>query len=147
MTLTLPAGEFDAFLFDCDGTLVDTTPLHHRAWRQSFERSGAVFDFTWDVFLSRAGMGLLETVEELNRQFGATLEPSKVVALQGELFRELIPQITPIAAVVQIAQAARGNKRLAVFGRRNRDRSPRAFSGRDLRLVRHYSVSRRYPAR
>lgn len=114
MTLTLPPGEFDAYLFDCDGTLVHTMPLHHQAWQQSLRQSGALFEFTWDVFLSRAGMGLLETVEELNLQFGASLSPAGVVALQRQVFRELIPEITPVAAVVEVARAARGNKRLAV---------------------------------
>jgi HAD superfamily hydrolase (TIGR01509 family) len=114
MKLTLPVGEFDAFLFDCDGTLVDTMSLHHQAWQRSLLRAGAAFDFTWDVFLSRAGMGLHETVEELNIQFGESLQPALVVANQRELFRELIPQITPIEAVVEIARAARGAKRLAV---------------------------------
>jgi HAD superfamily hydrolase (TIGR01509 family) len=114
MMLTLPDGDFDAFLFDCDGTLVDSMPLHHHAWRQSLVRSGATFDFTWEVFVSRAGMGLSETVEELNVQFGCTLSPEGVVALQREVFRELIPQITPIIPVLEVARAARGHKRMAV---------------------------------
>lgn len=114
MTLVLPAGDFDAFLFDCDGTLVDSMPLHHEAWQRSFERWGAPFEFTWDLFLSRAGMGLIETVEELNLQYGAALDPVAVVGLQRELFREWIHKITPIPAVVQMARAALGNKRMAV---------------------------------
>lgn len=114
MTLTMPVGEFDAYLFDCDGTLVDTMPLHHRAWQQSLRQCGALFEFTWDVFLSRAGMGLIETVAELNVQFGTQLNPFEVVALQRQIFCELIHQITPIGPVVEIAGAARGIKKLAV---------------------------------
>jgi beta-phosphoglucomutase-like phosphatase (HAD superfamily) len=30
--LPLPEGPFDAYLFDCDGTLADSMPLHFRAW-------------------------------------------------------------------------------------------------------------------
>ena len=32
MKLQLPAGTFRAYLFDCDGTIVDSMPLHYIAW-------------------------------------------------------------------------------------------------------------------
>ena len=31
--LELPAGDFAAYIFDCDGTLADTMPTHYKAWR------------------------------------------------------------------------------------------------------------------
>ncbi len=34
MKLTLPAGNFRAYLFDCDGTIVDSMPLHYNAWKK-----------------------------------------------------------------------------------------------------------------
>ena len=30
--LMLPPGDFDAYIFDCDGTLADTMPTHYKAW-------------------------------------------------------------------------------------------------------------------
>jgi len=33
MKLKLPAGAFAAYIFDCDGTIVDSMPLHYRAWK------------------------------------------------------------------------------------------------------------------
>jgi beta-phosphoglucomutase-like phosphatase (HAD superfamily) len=30
--LKLPPGDFAAYLFDCDGTIADSMPLHHEAW-------------------------------------------------------------------------------------------------------------------
>lgn len=114
MTLTLPTGDFDAFLFDCDGTLVDSMPLHHRAWSRSFVEGGATFEFTWDLFMSRAGMGLHETVAALNTQFGTTLDPVRVVARQRELYRQEIATVLPVVPVLEIARAARGVKPMAV---------------------------------
>ena len=32
MQLDIPAGDFDGYIFDLDGTLIDTMPLHYRAW-------------------------------------------------------------------------------------------------------------------
>src|SRR5690606_33377407 len=114
MTLTLPTGEFDAFLFDCDGTLVDSMPLHHRAWSQSFQENGASFEFTWDLFMSRAGMGLHETVVALNEQFGGSLDPVSVVTRQHALFRAGIPSVLPVVPVVEAARAAFGSKPMGV---------------------------------
>jgi len=35
MTLTLPEGDFKAYLFDCDGTIADSMPLHYKIGRAS----------------------------------------------------------------------------------------------------------------
>ena len=35
MKLKLPAGSFDAYLFDCDGTIADSMPLHYVAWKKA----------------------------------------------------------------------------------------------------------------
>ena len=35
MKLQLPAGDFRAYLFDCDGTIVDSMPLHYIAWKKA----------------------------------------------------------------------------------------------------------------
>ena len=32
MKLAIPEREFSGYIFDCDGTLADTMPLHYRAW-------------------------------------------------------------------------------------------------------------------
>ena len=35
MKLEIPAGDFRAYLFDCDGTIADSMPLHYKAWKQA----------------------------------------------------------------------------------------------------------------
>ena len=40
MQLDIPAGEFAGYIFDLDGTLVDTMPLHYRAWNEAMRRAG-----------------------------------------------------------------------------------------------------------
>ena len=35
MNLQLPPGTFTAYLFDCDGTIVDSMPLHYIAWTKA----------------------------------------------------------------------------------------------------------------
>ena len=42
MSLILPAGDFQAYLFDCDGTIADSMPLHYTAWKKALEEWGCV---------------------------------------------------------------------------------------------------------
>jgi len=44
MKLELPAGSFRAYLFDCDGTIVDSMPLHYIAWKTALAEWGCAFD-------------------------------------------------------------------------------------------------------
>lgn len=46
--------EFDAFLFDLDGTLINTEPLHHAAWMQTVELHGFKLDWSFEEYLSHA---------------------------------------------------------------------------------------------
>jgi HAD superfamily hydrolase (TIGR01509 family) len=112
--LTFDPTRYDAAIFDCDGTLVDTMPLHHAAWRAAFEKFQAPFDFTWDLFLRRAGMTLEGTVEGLNVEFTCTLPPRLVADTQREEFWRRSDQIGPIEHVVQFARELAGHHPLAV---------------------------------
>ncbi|HMA92658.1 MAG TPA: HAD-IA family hydrolase, partial [Polyangiaceae bacterium] len=104
----------DAVIFDCDGTLVDTMPLHHCAWQKSFEQFGAPFQFTWELFTRRAGMTLEQTVEELNREFGCELPVADVVAAQRAEYARGCVDVAPIPHVAQFARAVAANHPVAV---------------------------------
>ncbi len=43
MKLEIPEGDFKAYLFDCDGTIVDSMPLHYVAWRRALGEQGCPF--------------------------------------------------------------------------------------------------------
>jgi HAD superfamily hydrolase (TIGR01509 family) len=104
MLLTLPTRHYRGFIFDCDGTLVDSMPAHHRAWSRSFADHGARFEFGWDLFMSRAGMGLEQTVIELNEQFGEQLTPAAVIAAQRQHYVQSMQLLEPVLAVVEFAR-------------------------------------------
>jgi beta-phosphoglucomutase-like phosphatase (HAD superfamily) len=44
MKLKLPAGDFAAYLFDCDGTIADSMPLHYKAWTKALDEWNCEFD-------------------------------------------------------------------------------------------------------
>lgn len=105
-SFTPPTGAFAGFIFDCDGTLADTMPLHHLAWQRALEEHGARFDFPWDLFVSRAGMTLEQTVVELAEQFGVALDAPEVARSQRRFYAELEPTMQPIVDVIEYARRA-----------------------------------------
>jgi beta-phosphoglucomutase-like phosphatase (HAD superfamily) len=44
MKLKVPAGDFQAYLFDCDGTIADSMPLHYRAWKKALAEWNCEFE-------------------------------------------------------------------------------------------------------
>ena len=105
MRFVAPTREYAGYIFDCDGTLIESMPLHFQAWRSALQHYGASFEFDWELFVSRAGMPLGETVAALNLQFSTALDPALVVELQRATFRAVLPQVTAIEPVVSFARA------------------------------------------
>jgi HAD superfamily hydrolase (TIGR01509 family) len=114
MRFVPPIRDYPAYIFDCDGTLVDSMPLHFRAWRAAFRQHAASFDFDWALFVSRAGMPLEQTVEALNLQFGTTLDPKRVVEVQLATYRTLLAEVIAIEEVVAFARQVSATAKLAV---------------------------------
>ena len=106
--------EYRGFIFDCDGTLADSMPLHFQAWRAAFDAHGAPFDFTWELFLRRAGKTLEVTVDELNAEFGTQLDRDAVARIQRATYDELIPKVEPVAPVVEFLRSIVGRAPVAV---------------------------------
>ena len=114
LPLELPAGEFGGFIFDCDGTLADSMPLYHRAWQRALTAHGARFEFSWEIFVSRAGMSTALTIEALNVEFGTTLEAPSIEQYQHAEFLKLIDEVQPIHAVVDVARRYAGKIPMSV---------------------------------
>ena len=66
MSLQIPDHPFKAFIFDCDGTLVDSMPLHYIAWCEALKTHGAEFEFTEEFFYGHAGVKEQDVVRILN---------------------------------------------------------------------------------
>jgi beta-phosphoglucomutase-like phosphatase (HAD superfamily) len=76
MKLKIPEGPFEAYLFDCDGTIADTMPLHYKAWSKVLAEEGC--SFGEDEFYGYAGMPVAETVRLLNELHGLSMSPEGI---------------------------------------------------------------------
>lgn len=113
-TFDPPTREYSGFIFDCDGTLADSMPLHHAAWREAFTEHAAPFDFDWELFFRRAGKTLEVTIEELNVEFNTALDPSRVAARQRQAYAALLPSVQPIQPVVDFLCSVAGRSAVSV---------------------------------
>lgn len=112
--LALPERDFAAYIFDCDGTLVDSMPIHYVCWVESLRRNGATFDFTEDEFYHYAGVREQDTVVILNRQHGTNIDPDAVAETKAEIFRQRIPEVPRVAPVARFAESLHGRAPMSV---------------------------------
>ena len=112
--LQIPEHPFRAFIFDCDGTLVDSMPLHFIAWTQSLRAHDAPFDFTEEFFYSTAGVREHDMVRRLNDMHGCALDPDGVAETKAEIFIKLVPQVPVVCPVADFARSLHGRAPMAV---------------------------------
>jgi beta-phosphoglucomutase-like phosphatase (HAD superfamily) len=112
LKLEIPEREFCGCIFDCDGTLADNMPLHYRAWSRAMEDFGGTYPE--ELFYQWGGRPTAHIVEALNERFGLAMEVDAVVRRKEEVYLSLIPEVRPMAAVVDYARARVGRVPLAV---------------------------------
>ncbi|MEY3000072.1 MAG: Fructose-phosphate phosphatase YqaB [Verrucomicrobiota bacterium] len=107
-----PTKEYVAYIFDCDGTLADSMPIHLKAWNHGLEAAMAPFQLTEKGFMSVAGMALQQTLDHWNRTHDAQIDAATVIHAKNGYYLEHRHLITAIAPVVAFAKAckARGAK-------------------------------------
>src|SRR6204780_5640918 len=71
MKLKLPAGPFAAYLFDCDGTIADSMPLHYIAWKKVLAEWNCTLDER--LFYSWGGTPVAQIVSMLNDRQGLSI--------------------------------------------------------------------------
>lgn len=91
-----------AAIFDCDGTLADTMPLHYRAWCDTLTPLGC--PFPEEQFYAWGGSPAEEIIERLNAEHGLSIDAAATAHAKEHLYRTLIPQIAPVAAIVAEAE-------------------------------------------
>lgn len=102
----------EGLIFDCDGTIADTMPLHFKAWCAALREHDC--DFPEAFFYELAGIPTPKIVEILNERHGYTMPVQETADCKESLFEELLPQITPIEPVIDIMNRYAGKLPMAV---------------------------------
>jgi HAD superfamily hydrolase (TIGR01509 family) len=117
--LALPPGNFKAYLFDCDGTVADSMPLHYIAWSQALGEWGC--KFTEERFYQLGGMPIVEIIALLGREQGIEMPIAQVAKRKEELYFEHLPKLQCVPEVLEHIEEQRGCIPFAIVSGSARD--------------------------
>ncbi len=96
----------EGLIFDIDGTLADSMPVHYEAWKQAAARQG--LDYPVDLFYEFAGTPTHKIVPLINERLGCSLDVEQTTDEKERLFLDMIHMVRPIEPVVGIVKAYHG---------------------------------------
>ncbi len=111
MKFDIPA-DIRGLIFDCDGTLADTMPLHYQAWEAAMQHHGA--EFPEALFWEFAGIPTDRIIELLNERHGWSVPVAEAAELKEKKYLELIDKVRPIEPVTDVVKQYAGKLPMAV---------------------------------
>ena len=99
-------------IFDCDGTLADTMPLHWRAWQVITRRHQ--LQFAEERFYQLGGVPSRDILKMLGQEQGIALNHLELAREKEAEYLPLIAQVEPINTVVGIVRENHGKLPMAV---------------------------------
>lgn len=112
MNWTLPDG-CRGLIFDCDGTLVDSMPLHFTAWTTVLRRHD--LELTRERFYEWAGAPIDEIIRRLADEKGMSVDAAAIADERDACFHSYPESdLRPVEPVVDIARHYHGQLPMAV---------------------------------
>jgi beta-phosphoglucomutase family hydrolase len=127
--LDIPEGDFAGYIFDLDGTLIDTMPLHYRAWDQAMRRAGLPHPLDEELFYSLGGVHTRRVATLIAEHYRLTVDAHAVFEHKESLFGELQADAQVIGPTVAFARRVAATHPVAVASG-----GPRAVVQRSLEL-------------
>jgi HAD superfamily hydrolase (TIGR01509 family) len=119
MKLTLPPGPFAAYLFDCDGTIADSMPLHYLAWKRALAEWQC--GFSEELFYAWGGMPIVKIIATLNERHGLAMPVEQVAKQKEAFYLEILPGLQGVPEVLEQIEISHGRIPLAVVSGSTRD--------------------------
>ncbi|WP_316810854.1 HAD family phosphatase [Pedobacter heparinus] len=116
----LSEGDYQAFLYDCDGTLADNMPAHTATYIATANEYGVSIDPA--MINELAGWPIADVVTEMNIRYQSNIDPIAFRARKAELYAaEYMEKIVPIDFVLQHLKASAGKVRIGVVSGGDRE--------------------------
>ncbi|MGA2833229.1 MAG: HAD family phosphatase [Terracidiphilus sp.] len=119
MKLKIPEGSFRAYLFDCDGTIADSMPLHYIAWKTALAEWNC--EYAEELFYSWGGKPVRNIIADLNEIHGLDMPIDAVATKKEALYLEQLPRLKAIPEVLEHIEAEHGRIPFAVVSGSRRD--------------------------
>jgi len=102
----------EGLIFDCDGTVVDTMPIHYAAWCSTTAKHG--LEFPEDRFYALGGVSPFEVLRMLSEEQGVEIDAEAVTFQKEARYMELIDDAGEIPEVMQIVREHHGKLPMAI---------------------------------
>ncbi|MGA7339637.1 MAG: HAD family phosphatase [Terracidiphilus sp.] len=119
MKLKIPEGAFRAYLFDCDGTIADSMPLHYVAWKKALGEWGCAFEE--ELFYRWGGKPVHEIISTLNQMCGLEMPVTQVAERKESLYFEQLPNLKAVPEVLEQIEEHYGLIPMAVVSGSSRE--------------------------
>ena len=136
MQLKLPAGDFRAYLFDCDGTIADSMPIHYIAWSRALGEWGC--PFPEDRFYAWGGLPAEAIIARLNKEHGLHMPVAEVAAHKENYYYQSLQQLQAVPEVLAQINAAYGRIPFAVVSGSTRESVVKSLT--QLKLLEKFPV-------
>jgi len=108
-------------IFDMDGTLLNSTPVHYKAWLGACKPFGVEFDYNY--FITLTGRPVIELSKDLINQFGMDISAIELVETKEQLVEKNLHNITVIKPVFEVVESFQGKLPMAVGTGASRERA------------------------
>ncbi|KJH73626.1 HAD family hydrolase [Aliterella atlantica] len=97
-----PIPPYNALIFDCDGTLADTLPVHFQTWLASLQAVGADISRNW--YYQYCGTSAQEMLQILKVEFGYQFDLEEVAQARQKHYQSLLNTVKEVQAVAEIVR-------------------------------------------
>lgn len=105
--------KIEAVIFDMDGVMVDTLPLHHEASRRLWKKHGV--EWTQELARNIIGMRIREALDWQLARSGLPLDLDELVTTREQIYFQLLStDCIPMRGLNKALQSLQGNFKLAV---------------------------------
>jgi beta-phosphoglucomutase family hydrolase len=133
--ISIPPGT-RGLVFDCDGTIADTMPLHYQAWVAALREHDK--EFPEALFYEMAGIPTPRIIELLNERHGWSIPVDEAAERKERMFEQMIPQTKPIEPVVKLIEEYSGRLPMAVATGGTRAICSKTLTA--MHLLQHFQV-------
>lgn len=102
----------EALIFDLDGTIADTMPVHFLAYKNILRDYG--IEFTPELFATLAGIPAVGTIQKLNELFGTKMDAMEVGHYKENEYEKIMHKMKPVTPVVDLVHKYHGKLPMAV---------------------------------
>jgi beta-phosphoglucomutase family hydrolase len=101
-----------ALIFDLDGTLSNSLPVHMSTWN----KVGEVYGFKFDpqIMVKMTGRATIEFARHIVERYGLSADPVEIVKLKQQTFWDLAQLIQPVHEIISIVKEYHGKLPMAV---------------------------------